>query len=77
MKVTKKLEKLLAKASKKLDAAQDARSEVMDYLEERYGINTREEYETMEDQCTWCDGINEDSVRELIEKAGKRNERYR
>ena len=40
----------------------------MDYLEERYGINTREEYETMEDQCTWCYGINEDSVRELIEK---------
>ena len=40
MKVTKKLEELLEKASKKLDAAQDARSEVMDYLEEHYGIDT-------------------------------------
>lgn len=69
MKVTKKLEELLAKASKKLDAAQDARSEVMDYLEEHYGIDTREEYEKIEDQCTWCYGVDEDSVRKLIEKA--------
>jgi hypothetical protein len=69
MKVTKKLEGLLAKASKKLDAAQDARSEVMDYLEEHYGIDTREEYEEIEDQCTWCYGVDEDSVRKLIEKA--------
>lgn len=69
MKVTKKLEELLTKASKKLDAAQDARSEVMDYLEEHYGIDTREEYEKLEDQCTWCYGIDEDSVRKLVEKA--------
>ena len=69
MKVTKKLEELLAKASKKLDAAQDARSEVMDYLEAHYAIDTREEYEEIEDQCTWCYGIDEDSVRKLIEKA--------
>lgn len=69
MKVTKKLEGLLAKASKKLDAAQDARSEVMDYLEEHYEIDTREEYEEIEDQCTWCYGVDEDSVRKLIEKA--------
>ena len=69
MKVTKKLEELLEKASKKLDAAQDARSEVMDYLEEHYGIDTREEYEEIEDQGTWCYGIDKDSVRKLIEKA--------
>lgn len=69
MKVTKKLEELLAKASKKLDAAQNARSEVMDYLEEHYGIDTRDEYEKIEDQCTWCFGIDKDSVRELIEEA--------
>ena len=69
MKVTKKLEELLEKASKKLDAAQDARSEVMDYLEEHYGIDTREEYEEIEDRCTWCYGIDKDSVRKLIEKA--------
>lgn len=69
MKVTKKLEELLAKASKKLDAAQDARSEVMYYLEEHYGIDTGDEYEKIEDQCTWCFGIDKNSVRELIEKA--------
>ena len=68
MKVTKKLEELLAKASKKLDAAQNARSEVMDYLEGHYGIDTRDEYEKIEDQCTWCFGIDKDSVRELIEE---------
>lgn len=54
MKVTKKLEELLAKASKKLDAAQDARSEVMDYLEEHYGIDTREEWTTV---CLQYNGI--------------------
>lgn len=69
MKVTKELERLLTRASKKLDAAQDARLDVMDYLEVHYGINTREKYETMEDQCTWCYGIDENSVRELIKKA--------
>ena len=47
----------------------NARSEVMDYLEEHYGIDTREEYEEIEDQCTWCYGVDEDSVRKLIEKA--------
>lgn len=47
----------------------DARSEVMDYLEEHYGIDTREECEEIEDQCTWCYGIDKDSVRKLIEKA--------
>ena len=45
-KVTKELERLLARAAKKLDAAQDARSDVDDYLEEHYGINTKEEYKT-------------------------------
>ena len=69
MKVTKKLEELLAKASKKLDSAQDAKSEVMDYLEEHYGIDTREEYKEIEDQYTWCYGIDEDNVRKLIENA--------
>ena len=69
MKVTKKLEEFLAKASKKLDAVQNARSEVMDYLEKYYGIDTREEYEEIEDQCTWCYGIDKDSVRKMIEKA--------
>lgn len=70
-KVTKELERLLARAAKKLDAAQNARSDVEDYLEEHYGINTKEEYETIEDPCTWCFGINGDNVRELI--GGKEN----
>lgn len=40
----------------------------MDYLEEHYGIDTREKYEVIEDQYTWCYGIDEYSVRKLIEK---------
>lgn len=67
-KVTKELERLLARAAKKLDAAQDARSDVDDYLEEHYGINTKEEYEKIEDSCTWCFGIDEDNVRKLVEE---------
>ena len=67
-KVTKKLENMLAKASKKLEEAQDARSEVMNYLEEHYGIDTREHYESLEDNVTWCYGIDSDKVKELIEK---------
>lgn len=70
--VTKELERLLARAAKKLDAAQNARSDVDDYLEEHYGINTKEEYEKIEDSCTWCFGIDEDNVRELIEEKKNR-----
>ena len=71
MKITKKLENMLAKASKKLEEAQDARNEVMNYLEEHYGIDTQEYFELLEDNATWCYGIDSDKVRELIEKLNK------
>lgn len=64
----KKLQKLIADFNKKLTEAQEARSEVMDYLEEKYGIDTTYEYETLEDECDWCYGIDMISVERLISK---------
>ena len=62
----KNLQKLIENFNKKLEAAQDARSEVMDYLEEKYDIDTRAEYETLEDECNWCYGIDIRGLESLI-----------
>ena len=43
----------------------------MDYLEEHYDIDTREECETIEDSLVWCYGIDVDAVEKLIEEAKK------
>lgn len=71
----KELNKLIEKFHKKLKEAQDARSEVMDYLEEHYDIDTREECECIEDSLTWCYGIDTDRVEGLIEKQRNANKR--
>ena len=44
----------------------------MDYLEEHYDIDTREEYETIEDSLTWCYAIDVDAVEKLIQETKKR-----
>ena len=64
----KKLQKLIDDFNKKLGEAQDARSEVMSYLEEKYDIDTRAEYETLEDGCDWCYGIDIKGVEKLISR---------
>ena len=64
----KELQKLIENFNKKLEDAQAARSEVMDYLEEKYGIDTTYECATLEDECDWCYGINIESVKNLIGK---------
>ena len=64
----KELQKLIEDFNKKLDDAQAARSEVMDYLEEKYGIDTTYESETLEDECNWCYGINMEGIDNLIGK---------
>ena len=56
----------------KFEEAQDARSEVMDYLEEHYDIDTREECETIEDSLAWCYAIDVDAVEKLIQETKKR-----
>ena len=63
-----KLQELIADFNKKLSEAQDARSEVMAYLEDEYGIDTDYEYETLEDECDWCYGIDMRGVEKLISK---------
>lgn len=68
-KATKKLESLIIRANKKLADAQDARAAVMDYLEEHYGIEPIWEYEQyIEDECSWCYGLNERRILKLIEE---------
>lgn len=69
--MTKELERLIAKADKKLEEAQDARYEAMAYIEEHYGIDTNAYYEEIEDELTWCYGIDAAAVQDLIEKKGK------
>lgn len=64
----KELQKLIDDFNKKLAEAQDARSEVMYYLEDKYDIDTREEYETLEDECDWCYGIDIRGIEKLIGK---------
>ena len=64
----KELQELIRNFNQKLEEAQDARSEVMDYLEEHYDIDTRTESDTIEDSLTWCYGIDEDAVKKLIAK---------
>lgn len=70
--MNKELNKLIGNFHKKLEEAQDARSEAMDYLEEHYDIDTRDENETIEDSLTWCYGIDVDAVEKLIEETKKR-----
>lgn len=70
--MNEELNKLIGNFHKKLEEAQDARSEVMDYLEEYYDIDTRDESETIEDSLTWCYGIDVDAVEKLIEEIKKR-----
>ena len=70
--MNKDLKKLIGNFHKKFEEAQDARSEVMDYLEEHYDIDTRNESEIIEDSLVWCYGIDVDAVEKLIEETKKR-----
>ena len=62
----KKLQKLIENFNKKLDEAQTARSEVMDYLEEKYDIDTVAMYEMLESKDDWCYGINISGLEKII-----------
>lgn len=64
----KKLQELIADFNKKFEEAQDARAEVMDYLEEKYDIDIIEDWEELEDDNDWCYGIDIDGVEYLISK---------
>lgn len=63
---------LIGNFYQKFEEAQDARSEIMDYLEEHYDIDTRNESGIIEDSLVWCYGIDVDAVEKLIEEAKKR-----
>ena len=63
------LQELIKNFEKKLSEAQDARQEVMDYLEDNYDIDTRENWETLELETNWCYDIDTDGVKYLIEQS--------
>lgn len=66
----KVLEKMIDNFHNKLEVAQDARSEIMDYLEEHYEIDeTNEVAMEIQDELNWCYGINSRYVDRLIRKA--------
>lgn len=69
--MTKELENLLNNFNKKLEAAQDAHAEVEAYLLDKYGIDYRNEYESLEDSCNWCYGFDRRKMEMLI---AERNE---
>ena len=65
------LKELIKNFEKKLTEAQEARQEVMDYLEDNYNIDTRENWETLELETNWCYDIDTDGVEYLIEQCEK------
>lgn len=67
-KMTKQLEHLIDRFYKKLDAAQDARNDVMEYLQDHYDIDTNAYCETLSSEYDWCFGIDVSSIQELIEE---------
>ena len=69
-----KLQELIRDFEKKLSEVQDARQEVLDYLEDNYDIDTRENWEELEDEHNWCYGIDTDGVKYLIEQREKESE---
>jgi hypothetical protein len=65
----KKLEKMIYNFHNKLSIAQEARREIMYYLENHYEID--ETYEVameIQDELNWCYGINSEHVDRLIRK---------
>lgn len=69
--VPEELQKLLSDFEKKLEDAKNARNEVEYYLEEHFDFSSVEDYETIEDECEWCYGINREGVKKIIRKGAK------
>ena len=69
--MTNELKELIKKADRALDKAQAARSEVIDYLEEEYGISDTSGYDYFEDECNWCYGLSERKIKMAIEDYSK------
>lgn len=66
MKHTKKLDNLISKLDKKLSEAQQVKDELLDYLEYRYGIDTAEYIDYIDNENDWCYGVCVDSIEKLI-----------
>lgn len=64
--VERKLNRLISIFNDKLDEARDTRADVMSYIEQKYNIDTDENYESLEDNTDWCYGIDEYHLKKLI-----------
>lgn len=65
----KTLEKMIDNFHNKLSIAEDARREIMYYLEEHYEIDETYEVATeIQDELNWCYGINIEHMDRLIRK---------
>jgi hypothetical protein len=62
----KKLQELIYSFNNRLAEAQDARLEVMNYLEENYDIDVVMDQDILEDDGDWCYGIDIEGVENLI-----------
>lgn len=69
----KKLQKLIEKFNRTLEAAQDARAEIIDYLEEKYDITNSDVINYIEDKLDWCYGIDISHIESLIKEKGGNN----
>ena len=67
--MTNELKELIKKANEKLNEAQDARSAVIEYLEEHYDITDTSGYDYFEDECDWCYGLNVEKINMAIEQS--------
>lgn len=66
----KELVRLLIEFNKKLTAAQDARSDLIDFLTEEYDFDENSEY--IDDDCDWCNGIDDMRLQRFLERNGKK-----
>lgn len=70
-----RLNVLLKNFNSKLEDAKHARSEIMDYLEEEYGIDTDAE-NGLEEECDWCYGVDTFKIERAIKRV-KEDDRER
>ena len=70
----RELRRLLDVFNEKLNEAQRARGELVDYLEGKYEIHGSEE--EIEDRCDWCFGVDEEVIKELVRSAREDREEF-
>lgn len=66
--MTKKLQKMIDRFDKKVEEARMARDEIMNYLGKKYKFDPDKCYEYFCNDCNWVEGIDMDTVNDLISR---------